>query len=48
MTFRLQVQNIFNSVQLQNFSGTMTSPYFGKANAARNPRQVEAGVRFNF
>ena len=25
VTFRFQVQNIFNSVQLQNFSGTMTS-----------------------
>jgi Carboxypeptidase regulatory-like domain len=48
VTFRFQVQNVFNSVQFQNFSGTMTSPYFGKANAARNPRQVEAGVRFNF
>ena len=61
VTFRLQAQNLFNSVQFNNFNGTMTSSkdpvtglyspalgYFGRANSARNPRVIEAGVRFNF
>jgi hypothetical protein len=48
MTFRIQVQNVLNNQQLNGYSGVMTSPYFGKANSARNPRQIEAGLRFNF
>ena len=48
MTFRIQVQNVLNNQQLNSYSGVMTSPFFGRANSARNPRQVEAGLRFNF
>jgi len=48
VTFRIQVQNVLNNQQLNSYSGVMTSPFFGKANSARNPRQVEAGLRFNF
>jgi len=48
MTFQMQVQNLLNNTQLNSFSGTMTSPFFGKASSARNPRQVEVGLRFNF
>jgi hypothetical protein len=48
VTFQMQVQNLLNNTQLNNFSGTMTSPYFGRASNARNARQVEVGLRFNF
>jgi len=48
MTFQLNIQNLLNNVQYNNFSGTMTSQLFGKANNARQPRTVEAGIRFNF
>jgi hypothetical protein len=48
MTIRVQVQNLMNHVQYNNFIGTMTSSFFGKANSAGNARQLEAGVRFNF
>ena len=41
MTFRINVQNLLNNVQYNNFSGTMTSSFFGRANNARNPRQIE-------
>ena len=48
MTFNVEVQNLLNSVQLNNYSGVMTSPFFGKANNARNPRQIQLALRFNF
>jgi hypothetical protein len=48
MTFRVYVQNILNNVQYNGYVGTMTSPFFAAANSARNPRIVEASVRFNF
>ena len=48
ITFNIQVQNLLNNTQLNPYSGTMTSPFFGKASSARNPRQIETGLRFNF
>jgi hypothetical protein len=48
VTFQMQVQNLLNHTQLNSYSGTMTSPFFGKASSARNPRQVEVGLRLNF
>jgi hypothetical protein len=48
MTFTVQVQNLINHTQYNSYSGTMTSPFFGKASNARNPRQIELGLRFNF
>jgi len=48
VTFRIQAQNLLNSVQYNNFVGTMTSSFFGFTNSARNSRQIETSVRFNF
>jgi hypothetical protein len=48
VTFNMQIQNLLNNTQLNQYSGTMTSPFFGKASSARNARQIEAGLRFNF
>jgi len=48
VTFQFQIQNLLNHAQFTNYIGTMTSDYFGKANNARNARQIEAGLRFNF
>ena len=48
MTFTAQVQNLINHTQFNGYSGTMTSPYFGRASNARQPRQIELGLRFNF
>jgi hypothetical protein len=44
----VNVQNLFNNTNFANYSGVLTSPFFGRANAALNARQVELGVRFNF
>jgi len=48
MVIRLQSQNLLNNVQYNGYVGTMTSSFFGAANSARNPRTIEASVRFNF
>jgi len=48
MTFVISAQNLLNNLQLNGYSGVMTSPFFGHANGARNARQIEAGLRFNF
>jgi len=48
MSFVVNIQNLLNNQQLNGFSGVMTSPFFGRANSARNPRQIEVGLRFNF
>jgi hypothetical protein len=40
--------NAFNWTNLNNPSGVMTSPNFGKSTSAESPREIEAGVRFQF
>jgi hypothetical protein len=48
VTFQMQVQNLLNNVQFNGYSGTMTSSFFGRASNARQPRQIEVGMRLNF
>jgi len=48
VTFNMQIQNLFNMTQYNGYSGTMTSRFFGKPSSARNPRQIEVGMRLNF
>jgi hypothetical protein len=48
VTFQMQIQNLLNHTQFNGYSGTITSPFFGRASNARNPRQIEVGLRFNF
>jgi hypothetical protein len=40
--------NLFNRVNLADFNGIQTSPFFGQANAALNPRQITAQITFYF
>src|SRR5262249_18595773 len=40
--------NVFNHVNFRNFIGTLSSPFFGRANAADLPRHLQLGVRFRF
>src|SRR5262249_1118507 len=40
--------NLFNRVNLADFNGIQTSPFFGQANAAHNPRQITAQITFYF
>lgn len=48
MTFSVNFQNVFNHTNFTNYSGVLTSPFFGRPTNARNPRQIELGMRFNF
>lgn len=48
LTFSVNMQNVLNHANYRNYSGVLTSPFFGRPTAANNPRQIELGVRFNF
>ncbi|MBS1809192.1 MAG: TonB-dependent receptor [Acidobacteria bacterium] len=43
-----QISNLFNHVNFGQYSGTLTSPYFGIPNSAAAGRQFEMGMRFSF
>jgi len=43
-----QVSNLLNKVNYGQFSGVLSSPYFGKSNSAAGARQLEVGLRFSF
>ncbi len=40
--------NAFNMTHLGTPSGVLTSPFFGRSFNAREPREIEAGLRFQF
>jgi hypothetical protein len=43
-----QISNLFNRVNYSQYSGVLTSPYFGISNSAAAARQFEFGLRFRF
>ena len=43
-----QSYNLLNHMNALNFSGVMTSPFFGQATSAAPPRRVELGARLTF
>ena len=44
----VQAYNVLNHVNAMNFSGVVTSPFFGQPTAAAAPLRVELGARMNF
>jgi hypothetical protein len=40
--------NAFNHTNFKNYVGTLTSPIFGRANAANPPRQVQLTAKYHF
>jgi hypothetical protein len=40
--------NAFNHTNFKNYVGTLTSPFFGRANAANPPRQVQVSTKYHF
>jgi hypothetical protein len=44
----VNMTNAFNRTNLRQPSGVMSSPNFGRSTSAESPREVEAGVRFQF
>jgi carboxypeptidase family protein len=43
-----QSYNTLNHVNALNYSGVLTSPFFGQATSAAAPRRIEVGVRLTF
>jgi hypothetical protein len=48
LALTLNVNNLFNHTNLSQFSGVLTSPFFGRANSARSPREIEVGLQISF
>ena len=50
VTFELYAQsfNLLNHVNLQRYTGVLTSPFFGTATSAQPPRRLELGARVSF
>ncbi len=46
--FGVDAFNVLNHVNFKNYVGTLTSPFFGRANAAEAARQVQLSMRFSF
>jgi hypothetical protein len=39
---------VTNSVNYLGYSGTLTSPFFGKPTAVREMRKIDVGIALNF
>ena len=48
LTLAVEANNVFNHTNLAGFSGVLSSPFFGLANRANQPRRITASLRFNF
>ncbi|MDX2029276.1 MAG: carboxypeptidase regulatory-like domain-containing protein [Blastocatellia bacterium] len=48
LTISAQITNLFNHVNFGQYSGVLTSPFFGRANSAQPARQIELSLRFSF
>ncbi len=48
LTLSAQITNLFNRVNFGQYSGVLTSPFFGRANSAQPARQIELSLRFSF
>lgn len=48
LTCNVRASNLFNHTNLLGFNGVVTSPFFGRANAATPARQLVFGVRLSF
>lgn len=48
MQIGIDAFNAFNHVNFKNFVGTQTSPFFGRANAAKSARQLQGDLKFDF
>jgi hypothetical protein len=46
--FNVSAQNVTNRSNYGGYSGTLTSPFFGRATTVLNPRKIDIGVVFGF
>ncbi|MBI3264823.1 MAG: TonB-dependent receptor [Acidobacteria bacterium] len=48
LTISLNVQNLTNHANYSGFSGTMTSPFFGRPTTVLGTRKIDIGMNFSF
>ena len=48
MEFGVDAFNVLNHVNYKDYVGVLTSPFFGRANAAQSPRRLQMSFRFKF
>ncbi|MBI4474943.1 MAG: hypothetical protein HY646_19905, partial [Acidobacteria bacterium] len=48
MNVFINANNALNMTNFGMYSGVMTSSFFGRPTSARQPREIEAGLRFQF
>jgi hypothetical protein len=48
MSITANISNLLNHTNFNRFSGVLTSPFFGRANSARDPRDIELVMQFTF
>jgi hypothetical protein len=48
LTLALDAFNVTNRVNYVSYSGNLSSPFFGKAVAAKPPRRLQLSTRFTF
>jgi hypothetical protein len=48
LQFFVQGQNLTNQRNYQGYSGTLTSPFFGRPTTVRDMRKIDAGIAINF
>jgi hypothetical protein len=46
--FFIQGQNLANQANYLGYSGTLSSPFFGRPTTVRDMRKIDAGINFNF
>jgi hypothetical protein len=44
----VDIFNVFNRTNLGSYVGVLSSPYFGRANAASRPRTLQVSARYRF
>jgi hypothetical protein len=48
MTISASIQNVLNNTQLGNYSGVLTSAFFGRANTSTNERRVTLNLQIRY
>jgi hypothetical protein len=46
--FYIQGQNLTNQANDLGYSGTLSSPFFGRPTTVRDMRKIDAGINLNF
>jgi hypothetical protein len=46
--FFIQGQNLTNQSNYLGYSGTLSSPFFGRPTTVRDMRKIDAGINLNF